>query len=433
MLQVDDYIPYYDDSQLQTQHYVPQGFGYSPYQSLDLHHAQNVATTQLGGAPGSHDLALPSAYPGQVQTGSSWGQHGPGSAQAHRQPIDAFPQDATTATPGPAGKPDVSGFDLLLSASNNVTTPILSLSTAHFGTAINSADAMLNQFFLIHASVGPTPALWQMHGQELGANEHPVSPAGIPSGAPPSAFGPYFPHRHSFPSLDAKGQYLLSTQTASGLPYENNVHTDMLGRGMSMSAVGGVDFTLDGRPTGNDSNIANAGVRRNWRSRGSVGSKSESNSRDEDDTQLMDALIADKWNRFLSEHPNSAEPEEELVCLHCGVRFEEVELYLHHLLAQKIVHDNFCPDEHCPFSAIGFRFRWILRRHICKHHLKEYNSHKVKPDDMRQLQPFLQQVYVCSVERCQRAFYRLDSLLRHERLIHNSGSRRAKRKDRNDY
>lgn len=432
MLQVDDYIPYYEDSQLQNQHYAPPGFGYSPYQNLDLHHPQNAANSQIGGAPGSHDFGLPNAFPGQAQAGSTWGQHGPGAAQTQRQPFNAFPLDTGAGASGAGGKPEVAGFDLLLSASNNVTTPILTLSAAPFSTAINAADAMLNQFFLIHASVGPTPALWQMHGHEIGNNEHPPSPAGIAGGAPPSAFGPYIPHRHSFPSLDAKGQYSLSTQTASGLLFENNVHTDMLGRGMSMSAVGGVDFTLDGRPTGNDSNITN-GANRNWRNRGSVGSRSESNSRDEDDAQLMDALIEDKWSRFLSEHPNSAEPEEELVCLHCGVRFEEVELYLRHLLAQKIVHDNFCPDEHCPFSAIGFRFRWILRRHICKHHLKEYNSHKVKPDDMRQLQPFLQQVYVCSVERCQRAFYRLDSLLRHERLIHNSGSRRAKRKDRNDY
>lgn len=81
--------------------------------------------------------------------------------------------------------------------------------------------------------------------------------------------------------------------------------------------------------------------------------------------------------------------------------------------------ENCCPDLSCEFHHEGFKFRWLLRRHICNKHLKLHNSGRAsKNDDYNLMSRFLSLVYVCPVAGCSRAFYRLDSLLRHQRLIH---------------
>lgn len=95
----------------------------------------------------------------------------------------------------------------------------------------------------------------------------------------------------------------------------------------------------------------------------------------------------------------------------------------------KVGQENCCPDHTCLFHHEGFKFRWLLRRHICNHHLKSYNSGRVaKYDNSGDLMArFLSLVYVCPVAGCSRAFYRLDSLLRHQRLIHAQTKEEARR------
>lgn len=81
--------------------------------------------------------------------------------------------------------------------------------------------------------------------------------------------------------------------------------------------------------------------------------------------------------------------------------------------------ENCCPDHSCQCHHEGFKFRWLLRRHICNEHLKAYNGGRVDNyEDKELLGRFLSLVYVCHFGGCSRAFYRLDSLLRHQRLIH---------------
>lgn len=96
--------------------------------------------------------------------------------------------------------------------------------------------------------------------------------------------------------------------------------------------------------------------------------------------------------------------------------------------SSKSSQENYCPDQACQFHNEGFKFRWLLRRHICNHHLKSYNSGrstKCESDDLTLR--FLSLVYVCPVAECSRAFYRLDSLLRHQKLIHSQAKEESRR------
>lgn len=142
------------------------------------------------------------------------------------------------------------------------------------------------------------------------------------------------------------------------------------------------------------------------------------------DVPLPCLSAADRWAKFLQTHPDREfSMPSQFTCAHCEVNFDDVNEFTAHLAEEKICHDNFCPDQHCVFSALGFRFRWLLRRHICNHHLKTYNnrkSHKNEGAHKRghAMQQFLEHVYVCQKSNCKRAFYRLDSLQRHERLLH---------------
>lgn len=141
------------------------------------------------------------------------------------------------------------------------------------------------------------------------------------------------------------------------------------------------------------------------------------------DTIPMACISAqERWNLFIKNKAVIPEPQESMVCTHCEASFDQLDKYLEHLDTEKVKHENFCPDSTCAFSAIGFRFRWFLRRHICNHHLKAYNNDSVKKHSLKVpeklLKEFLRHVYVCNEPKCSRAFYRLDSLLRHMRLIH---------------
>lgn len=139
----------------------------------------------------------------------------------------------------------------------------------------------------------------------------------------------------------------------------------------------------------------------------------------------------ERWNAHLQRHKQVQEPQESMICAHCEEKFDVVEEYLQHLDAERVKHENFCPDPTCAFLVVGFRFRWLLRRHICNHHLKAYNSDTSKKlaVDLRSglLKEFLSHVYVCVEPRCLRAFYRLDSLLRHQRLIHGPDKKRYRK------
>lgn len=122
-------------------------------------------------------------------------------------------------------------------------------------------------------------------------------------------------------------------------------------------------------------------------------------------------------------------------CGCCGKTFNGFIELAKHIDDKKLVRENFCPDETCTFSVIGFNRRIALRRHICNHHLKEYNARtrgdkhtcSLPEDDYElseskeDLKQFLKLVYVCKVSHCARAFYRLDSLLRHHRCVHQPG------------
>lgn len=143
----------------------------------------------------------------------------------------------------------------------------------------------------------------------------------------------------------------------------------------------------------------------------------------------------ERWEKHTERYVVDTKPSGDMVCTHCDQTFTDVERFTTHLDEEKVVHDNFCPDMSCPFAALGFRYRWLLRRHICNHHLKDYNNKKlrknsVSPGEKSSLTDnFLSHVYVCKKKNCSRAFYRLDSLLRHEKLIHSVGSKQ-KRKER---
>ncbi|OBA20060.1 hypothetical protein METBIDRAFT_212094 [Metschnikowia bicuspidata var. bicuspidata NRRL YB-4993] len=141
----------------------------------------------------------------------------------------------------------------------------------------------------------------------------------------------------------------------------------------------------------------------------------------------------DRWNKHTSKYTLSPKVSGDMICTHCDQKFTEVEEYTKHLDEKKVVHDNFCPDMSCAFAALGYRYRWLLRRHICNHHLKDYNNKKLRKNSSGKVTAltdnFLSHVYVCKKTNCLRAFYRLDSLLRHEKLIH-SVCGKQKRKER---
>lgn len=125
--------------------------------------------------------------------------------------------------------------------------------------------------------------------------------------------------------------------------------------------------------------------------------------------------------------------DKPISCGCCGKEFHDFMELAKHIDKEGLVRENFCPDEKCTYSIIGFKRRVALRRHICNHHLKRYNlkarsgKQNSQTDllDVSQnsesesdLNKFLSKVYVCKEPDCSRAFYRLDSLLRHHRCIH---------------
>lgn len=117
----------------------------------------------------------------------------------------------------------------------------------------------------------------------------------------------------------------------------------------------------------------------------------------------------------------SPEPQE-LNCSHCEKLFENCTEYLEHLDANAVKHESFCPDEKCAYASIGFKYRWLLRNHICNVHLRRHNNvntglvENIVSETL--LRKFLKYVYVCKSPGCLRAFYRLDSLRRHQKLVH---------------
>lgn len=151
-----------------------------------------------------------------------------------------------------------------------------------------------------------------------------------------------------------------------------------------------------------------------------------------DDPVPLSCMSArERWAAHRQNYDHLLETQKSMVCAHCDVTFDVVEEYLEHLDTERVKHENFCPDPTCAFAVIGFRFRWLLRRHICNHHLKAYNSdvaknHTIK-GEYKLLKQFLSHVYVCTEPECSRAFYRLDSLLRHQRLIHGPGKKRSRK------
>lgn len=135
-----------------------------------------------------------------------------------------------------------------------------------------------------------------------------------------------------------------------------------------------------------------------------------------------------------------------ITCDCCNGHFNSFTDLAKHVDQMKHVRDSYCPDETCSYSVIGFRRRVSLRRHICEDHLKEYNFRTrteitassligspedgISPkgsscrdgnasDGLSKLRALLDEVYVCDDPSCLRAFYRLDSLLRHQRCIHH--------------
>lgn len=139
--------------------------------------------------------------------------------------------------------------------------------------------------------------------------------------------------------------------------------------------------------------------------------------------------------RLRSLYDRVGEPESCDQPIECGCCGKTVNGYIElarHMDEEKHLRENFCPDENCTFSIIGFNRRIALRRHICNHHLKDYNArrkmdqhycslHENKDDRLDKMKEFLDLVYICRVPQCSRAFYRLDSLLRHQRCVHQPG------------
>lgn len=145
--------------------------------------------------------------------------------------------------------------------------------------------------------------------------------------------------------------------------------------------------------------------------------------------EVQGISIAQKVDESIAKHNGWFTYGEALTCGHCDETFLSPQEYALHLDSIKIHHESVCPEESCIFNALGFKFRWALRRHICNHHLRQYNdSSDSNKQASEETQQFLKHVYVCSVNDCSRAFYRLDSLLRHQRLIHGFHHTGAKRK-----
>lgn len=128
----------------------------------------------------------------------------------------------------------------------------------------------------------------------------------------------------------------------------------------------------------------------------------------------------ERWESHLKTLSIVSGAGERLECSHCQTQFPMVVSYLDHLDVNNVKHENFCPDENCAFFSIGYKFKSQLRRHICNDHLKVYNRVCMRDDSAvkRQYEVFLKFVYVCRAAGCRRAFYRLDSLRRHQRQIH---------------
>lgn len=138
----------------------------------------------------------------------------------------------------------------------------------------------------------------------------------------------------------------------------------------------------------------------------------------------------EKWQNYKAAHSASLVPDERLTCSHCMDEFVNVDAYVAHIDEHKVQHDKFCPDHTCMFAAIGFRLRLLLRRHICNQHLNVGRRKRKITDSgsfKQLLTRFREEVYVCGEPQCLRAFYRLDSLLRHHRLIHNKGDSKKKK------
>ncbi|QWU86315.1 hypothetical protein CA3LBN_000533 [Candidozyma haemuli] len=113
--------------------------------------------------------------------------------------------------------------------------------------------------------------------------------------------------------------------------------------------------------------------------------------------------------RLRSLYDRVGEPESCDQPIECGCCGKTVNGYIElarHMDEEKHLRENYCPDEDCTFSIIGFNRRIALRRHICNHHLKDYNArrkmdqhycslHDNKEDVSNKIKEFLDLVYIC--------------------------------------
>lgn len=114
-------------------------------------------------------------------------------------------------------------------------------------------------------------------------------------------------------------------------------------------------------------------------------------------------------------------------CSHCNGEFENLYQLIRHYEKENFLDQlKFkCVIRNCPFHSIGFRKKLDVRRHIIAEH---YNNktrnisdfHGDEIDFMKRL------LYFC--KECEKAFYRNDTLKRHEKHVHRR--LRSRRKPR---
>lgn len=317
------------------------------------------------------------------------------------------------------------------------------VSGAQIAPYHNHNDAMSVGYFGIHAE-----AVAPINGGDLLAD--PIGGRGataLESAGFTNHLG--LAHRHSFPTHAYNGAVghdycdnyadtkVLELPNARTLP--TTLSTPSVGRGPSLLSNYVLDQRREALEMSEGVSPRHERLMQNpWNGQlvhggdsGDAGKGPDSSGHNEGAIPMSCMSAQERWNAHWKKYNGMPDPQESMMCAHCDVKFDDVGEYLTHLDVERVKHENFCPDPTCAFAVIGFRFRWLLRRHICNHHLKVYNSESAKQllmkDHDKLLQQFLSHVYVCNEHQCSRAFYRLDSLLRHQRLIHGSGKKRTRK------